>query len=277
MRPRTLLASLLAFLALLAGGAYGVGADETDGTEAQARGPGCVRPYSDLSPWNTPIGTRPIYEPDTAAHVGAIEGPLSSDPEQYTYPVYWVTAGTPSVTVTIDGMYSNVTNDNRTLRRQRGSIQVRIPADAQAASGSDAQMIIVDPTTGDEWGFWRLERSSDGWEATNGYHYNIRWNGVPPRDEEHAFGSRGAGVPYFAGLVQRCEVDRGRIDHALAFGYDYPTPAYIYPASKSDGKGTDPDLPEGARLQLNPNLSAKQIRAWGCTGPCLTIARALQR
>jgi hypothetical protein len=36
-------------------------------------------------------------------------------------------------------------------------------------------------------------------------------------------------------------------------------------------------MPEGARLQLDPTLTPAQIRAWGCTGPCLTVAKALQR
>jgi hypothetical protein len=34
----------------------------------------------------------------------------------------------------------------------------------------------------------------------------------------------------------------------------------------------------GTRLQLDPSIGAATIkRRWRCTGPCLTIARALQR
>jgi hypothetical protein len=34
----------------------------------------------------------------------------------------------------------------------------------------------------------------------------------------------------------------------------------------------------GTRLQLDPTVDARTIeREWKCTGPCLTIARALQR
>ena len=36
-------------------------------------------------------------------------------------------------------------------------------------------------------------------------------------------------------------------------------------------------LPEGARLQLDPALTTGDLRAMDCTGPCLTVARALQR
>lgn len=91
------------------------------------------------------------------------------------------------------------------------------------------------------------------------------------------FSARGASLPYLAGLVRPCELARGRIDHALAFAYDTPTREFVYPASKSDGTSAGfPDMPEGSRLQLDPTLSAGQLAAMGCTGQCVTIARALQ-
>jgi hypothetical protein len=147
------------------------------------------------------------------------------------------------------------------------------------AAGSDAQVVIVDRATGDEWGAWQFRRSGGALSAQNAYHYNVRWNGVPPRaDDGTPFGSRGAGVPYLAGLVRPCEIANGRIAHALAFAYDGPSPAHVYPATKSDGSRTGPGaLPEGTRLQLDPSLGAARIRGWGCRGACLVVARALQR
>jgi hypothetical protein len=121
-----------------------------------------------------------------------------------------------------------------------------------------------------------MQRGSGGeWTAENGYHYAAAgnaWTGVAPA----GFGSRGAGVPYLAGLVRPCEIAQGHIDHTLAFAYDDPTAQWVFPATKSDGHSTSPDMPEGARLQLDPSLTRQDIEAWGCTGPCLTIARALQ-
>jgi hypothetical protein len=92
---------------------------------------------------------------------------------------------------------------------------------------------------------------------------------------------RGAGMPYFAGLVRKWEVDQGHIDHALAFAYDSPSSAFVFPASKSDGDdfggilGTD--LPEGARLQLDPSLTDADFVRWGLSAPAKVIAAALQR
>lgn len=251
---------------------------EATGQISAVSGEGCARPYSTASPWNTPIDAHPVYHRRSAEFVARIRGPLTSDPTQYSYPVYPVAADTPLQTVRVSGVFSNV-SDERALTVQRaGTVRLPIPDGATAAAGSDAQMILVNRATGDEWGAWRLRRTGGGWKITNGYHYNIRWSGVPPRAPNgKPFGSRGAGVPYFAGLVRPCELARGRIDHALAFAYRAPAPSHVYPATKSDGVGIEGlDVPEGTRLQLDSTLSVAQIKAYGCEGPCLTIARALQ-
>ena len=77
--------------------------------------------------------------------------------------------------------------------------------------------------------------------------------------------------------MRPCEIARGRIDHALAFAYNFPTAQYVYPATKSDGDSPGPpDMPEGARLQLDPSITQAELATLGCTGPCLIIARGLQ-
>jgi hypothetical protein len=270
---------------------------------------------------------------------------LGSDPTQYTFPVYDVTSATATVPVFIAGAWSNVTSSTSLSRVSGGEeVQVPVPALAQAASGSDGQIIVIDPATGDEWGFWQFYNSSDPlssaagagqgtaaaplavgnaqadfsagqqivigqgssdaetatiasfpdanhivlsaptvrahgagetvWAmgASNGYHYNTNWNGVPPG----GFGSRGAGVPYLAGLIRPCEIAQGHIDHALAFAYQNTTAQFVYPATKSDG-GAASGMPEGAHLQLDPSISDTTIQSWGCTGACFTIAKALQK
>jgi hypothetical protein len=254
--------------------------DETaSGTASRPRSGPCVRPYSDDSPWNVPIGRKPSYDPRSETWIQTLEGELTSDPTQYTYPVYEVTDETPRVSVALSGWYSNVTDGGETLLNQRaGSAELPLPEGAEAAAGSDAQIILLDPQTGDEWGASNLERDGDGWKAWNAYHYNTAWSGVPPRDEnDKPFFARGAGVPYLTGLVRPCEVKRGRIEHALAFAYDSPSDEYVYPATKSDGVGEPDDMPEGTRLQLDPTITPKQLRRWGCTRACLTMARALQK
>jgi hypothetical protein len=209
-----------------------------------------------------------------------LDSELSSDPTQYTYPVYPVSAGTPRRRLRIDGVFSDVRGGGRSLRIRQGvTVSVPVPAGAAGAAGSDSQIVILDPSTGDEWGAWQLRQAGNGYRAQNGYHYNTRWSGVPPRSPNGSpFGSRGAGVPYLAGLVRPCEIRRGLIAHALAFAYDSPSPRHVYPATKSDGQGRGPSaLPEGTRLQLDPSLSRREIHRLGCRGACFVVARALQR
>jgi 3-phytase len=245
-------------------------------------GPSCARPYAADSPWNTPVGQAPLYHAASDFHVAALQGTLTSDPDQFTFPVYRVDTGTPVESVPVSGWFSQVSSGGSTLTNQRaGSASLPIPAGALPADGADAQIVLLDPVTGDEWGASSLERDpvTGAWTAWNAYRYNTAWSAVPPRDaSERPFFNRGAGVPYLAGLVRPCEIAQGHIGHALAFAYDSPKPSHVYPATKSDGKGIEPnDVPEGARFQLDPTLTDAEIRDWGCTGPCLTIAHALQQ
>jgi hypothetical protein len=263
------------------GGSSGDGSPATGaaraGTAVSVSSPSrnCDRAYNASSPWNTPIGEHPRRHPDSRAHVAALDRALTSDPTQYTYPVYEVGAGTPRVRVGVAGTWSDVVAGGRQIQVSRNvTVTMPVPRAAAPAAGSDAQVVIVDRRTGDEWGAWQFRRDGGGWRAENAYHYNVRWSGVPPQP----FGSRGAGVPYLAGLVRPCEIARGRIDHALAFAYDGPSAQHVPPATKSDGVRTGPGaLPEGTRLQLDPSLGAARIRSWGCRRACLVVARALQR
>lgn len=260
-------------------------------TPAPSGGDFLRRPYSDSSPWNTKIGSNPAVATDLQTGIGLIGGPITSDPSQYTYPVYIVDSSTPVGKVKLSGLYSNVTgtgSEDTTLTRVSAPVvEVPLRPEFSPAVGSDGQAIIVNPQTGDEWGFWRLAKDATGaWTATNGYHYNVYWDGHPPRSSSgSAFGSRGAGVTYFSGLVRPYEIASGRIDHALAFAFggsstiinQWPSTSWVYPAAKSDGRSTDPNsLPEGARLQLDPAITELELRARGCSQAAITIAHAMQ-
>jgi hypothetical protein len=211
--------------------------------------------------------------------VAEIEGPLTSDPTQYTYPVYEVGPDVPHERVRVDGRFSRVSHADRRLEIQDGgTVRIPIPAEARPAVGTDAQIIVIDRETQEEWGVWRARPDRRDWRIENGYRYSVRWDAVPPGDDEgRPFGSRGAGVPYLAGLVRPCEIDEGRIDHALAIAYDFPGPRHVFPATKSDGASDDPAaLPEGARLQLDPAMTPAELERAGCLDACLMFARALQ-
>jgi hypothetical protein len=83
-------------------------------------------------------------------------------------------------------------------------------------------------------------------------------------------------VPYLAGLIRPWEVEAGRIEHALAFGYTLSRlDRCVWPASKTDGDDDRPDaIPQGARLRLDPAVDVNAIAGLDAAGR--VIARALQ-
>jgi hypothetical protein len=232
------------------------------------------RPYSDDSPWNLKIGPKPVFDPNSDMYIAQFHGPFGANPNMYAKPVYEVSQSTPRKSVIVSRWYSNVINNGTKLIRQREvTVTIPIPDNAVPAKGRDAHIILWDPKTGDEWGFWQAEPQRDGtWVVRNGYHYNTNWKGVPPV----GFLSRGAGLPYLAGLIRPWELEQGRIEHAIAFAVNYPSRFHIYPATRSDGKGLPPDLPVGARLQLDPTLTDKDFQGWGLSREGQVIAKALQ-
>ncbi len=243
------------------------------------------RPYNNVSPWNLRIGPNPAYDRHSDVFVQSMTGLFGSNVAKYTMPVYEVDTKIPHVPVYFSGRYTEVDRENRRATViKEAKVFIPVPAHAVPAAGRDGQLIIWNPKTGDEWGLWRVESVANAFLAVNGYHYNTNWSGVPP----FGFFNRGAGVPYLAGLVRPWEIAQGRIDHAIAFGVNYPNKMFVYPATKSDGRDLSADvfgdgqqslmvqLPSGARLQLDPGLAEDDFDRWGLTPAARVIARALQ-
>lgn len=234
---------------------------------------GQERPYAEDSPWNMPIGPSPAYDVHSDGYTSAMKGVFGVDARRYTLPVYVVDGSTPMARVAYSGRFSEVLRKGRRVKVHRpGVVSAPIPANARPAAGRDAQIVVWNPDTGEEWGFWRIEKAGDKWLCTNGYKYNTRWSGVPP----FGFLSRGAGVPYMVGLIRPWEIEQGRIEHAIAFGMDYPSELSIFPATRSDGRGVFPNPPMGVRMQLDPALDEDDFARWGLDRTGRIIARALQ-
>jgi myo-inositol-hexaphosphate 3-phosphohydrolase len=235
-----------------------------------------MRPYSETSVWNTPIGSAPRYDThsnEMIATIGLVGGrQITSDPSQYTYPVYFADETTPRWDIPCTRYKCTIVTPEGTSRT-RQLTDVPIPPEAQPSRGTDAQMIIIDKTTYAEYDLYEVIRTDTGWSVSNGSVYNILWDGTPTK-----YGSRGAGVPYYAGLIRPLEIAGGRIEHALAFGYHHPAEdRCVFPASKTDGNSTLPyAIPEAARLQLDPSLTEADFDEIGLDRTGKIIARALQ-
>lgn len=239
------------------------------------------RPYAASSPWNTPIGDNVARDPKSDEYIETLASagkPLTSDPDQYTIPVYCIDSATQQSPVQLAGYYSSYNSAG--VRKGHGYAPlvdaIPVPQDVQAGAGTDGQVVFWDSKNGVEYAFWQFAKKNGEFTATNGYRTGTteKYQGRFP----DGLAGRGAGLPYLAGLVRPEEVKSGRIEHALAFAYQWPSKAHVYPASKSDGLGKKGvDLPEGTRLQLDPSLTEVQLRELGITTKeGLVIAKALQ-
>lgn len=205
--------------------------------------------------------------------------PLVADTTPFAPAVHTFDETTPRRTIRLAGFFSSYDagDNSRVGHGFAPTIKgIPLPASALASAGSEAHTIIWDPRSGVEYGFWKFGRDARGGiTAINGYRYHT----TPGYFGRFADGKagRGAGTSYLAGLVRPWELTRGRIDHALAFAYAAPSRRFVYPASRSDGRGDASDLPMGTRLQLDPRLTAVDFAAWKLSSPARTIARALQK
>jgi len=236
------------------------------------------RPYSADSPWNTPLPANPQVHSRSAEWINRIAF-VSIDPTQYSYPVYFANESAPVWTITCTGaakVYKGTSASDAPNKR----FTVRLPSDFTVSAGSDGQIIAVDLTNGDELDLWQVRnvnRTARTATASNG---SLLVGGMYGKGTTHptVYASRGAGVPYYAGLIRPHEIAAGRIPHALVVGCNSVGPQHVYPATKSDGP-TNGGIPEGSRIFLDPSVNLDQVRdsqnrALTATGKI--VARALQ-
>jgi hypothetical protein len=226
--------------------------------------------------WNTPIGPEPTYDSHSAEMIATIgrfnDGQITSDATKYSYPIYFANEDTPLWDVPCL-IYNCTVVTSKSTYKTEILRNVPIPPNANPSAGTDAQMIIFDRNTNTEYDLWKAERTETGWKIGNGSVYDMSWTSTPLH-----YGSRGAGVPYYAGLILPWEILNGHIDHALAFAYpEVAKDRCVFPATKTDGKSDLPyAIPEGARLQLDPTLTDENFEQMGLNRTGKIIAHALQ-
>ena len=239
----------------------------------------CQRPYKDSSIWNIPIDwsiakIHPMSDLMMNAFFESDDW-IGTDTSQFTPNMYWVSNRTPDVPVHLrENRFRDAVNDRELRYGEPASlIWMPLPLEARPAMGTDGQLVVINTDTGEEWGLNEGYIDGEGnWYASGAYRYHVDNSGIPPE----GFGQRGAGIGQLAGIVRRCEVDRGRIDHAVTLAYDYPCkpevcqqngwPAVIPPFRKTDGRGDSLfDLPEGTRLAIRPEIPKKEIEQ-ACAG-----------
>ncbi len=245
-------------------------------------------PFRFFSPsgfWNVPVPADAPLDPSSAAIVGAFRQEVAAEEaaqhgpwiniKAYSVPIYTVPAVQPTVRV-------QVLNHPRAYSLQSAWDAVPLPPTAQPAPGSDAELVVWQPSTGRLWEFWRLVHGTEGWGASwggamqnvssdSGVYTTGAWPGA-----KTSWGASATSLSIAGGLITLEDLERGQIDHALAIAVpNVRGDVYASPAQRTDGSSTSSlSLPEGAHLRLDPKLDLAALHLPRLT---LMIAEAAQR
>jgi hypothetical protein len=241
--------------------------------------------FSSTSFWNQPLAANAELDPASAALTAAFDTEVVHgyatgtapwiDTTSYSVPIYTVPAGQPTVPV-------QLLSSSPAPALQAAWSAVPIPETALPAAGTDAALVVWQPSSDRLWEFWRLGHSQSGWQAAwggamqsvssnPGVYDSSAWTGAKPW-----WGSSASSLSIAGGLITFEDLEHGSIEHALAIALpNIRAGVFASPAQRSDG--TSPSqlsLPEGAHLRLDPNLNLASLNLPPLT---LMIAQAAQR
>ncbi len=208
------------------------------------------RLFSNSSPWNVPIGSDVQLDPNSQAMVEQLSD-CCHVPTLFRFgmPIYTSTASDPTYTVKDTG------NDDAFENNQ----PIHIPATATPSPGSDHWLFIYDKTKNLIFEMWNTHKDDDTWVTETGNVYSPTGDGVLQVDGSE---QEGNGASYFGGVITHADIERGFINHALAFAIKNSSDSWRYPMRASDGDDTDSDaVPMGARLQLDPSFDCNRLPA----------------
>ena len=240
--------------------------------------------FSPTSIWNSPVPADAPLDPNSAAIAGnlvaqaSIEG-MGIATETFGVPIYVASADQPALYVKLDQGPAQAV-------LQAAFAAVPLPPGAQTAAGTDANLVVYQPSTDTMWEFWRLSQQNGQWQAewggrmvdvshSPGYYQNM----VSPSGsvlEQANWGAPATSLALVGGVITISELEGGQINHALALGITHTAAGYwAAPAQRTDGDSTDPTaVPEGAQFRLNPNIDLGALHLPHFT---LMLAEAAQK
>ena len=271
-------------------GSGGSAGGSAAGGQGGTGGSAAWRPFSNASPWNTPIGTNPAIDPNSSAMItdlSTISGQTTFwiNIQDYSVPVYWVdSTATPAVTVVAalggTGFRGGAASDSVA----GGTGTAPIPSGATPAAGTDMHLAIINRALGMEWGMWDAVPPGTGWTAGEASTIDLTGDGVRPPERDNPWwaghGPRACGFPLIAGLITEDDVTSGAIEHALVIAYSHIRSSYYTPPASSAQGTTGTAQPTGngilcgGQIQLDPTLDVTTL---GLSPVGLMIARALQK
>jgi len=254
--------------------------------------------FAEDSPWNTPIPNGAEVDPNSDLIIANLKDTLQQlgyDPPHigvnykiWTSPLHVIDSSRCPLqdvpTTNPEGaLYWTVDPDGNGVAEG-----IPIPAGVWQDPSDDGHMILVDPKLRVAWEFSCAVQVDGQWMASSIDRWDLNGLGYRPPYVGPRWwrcGVRGSGVPYIGGLLRVEELESGEIRHALALSSPInrrliTTPSADWeqeccsPAARTDGTGIGPEyIPEGARIQLNPDLD---LDSRGLSEDAKVVARALQ-
>ena len=241
--------------------------------------------FQQHSTWYEKIPATPQVMANSSNYVSDIvinRNGIGINYKEWSVPVWYAAENTPNVTVAAGTMYGAPYNLNAWLL---GWNIVPIPPEALPAGNAsnlagqkrDGHMVVVSYDRRYAWDFFGAMKDATGrWSARVIRRWDLNRDGInSPYD---LLGSvRAAPVPLLHGLIMHDEIQRGYVDHALAFAYwgAKKPDRGVYPAVKRNNGVSDRPwaMSTGFRLQLDPSLN---IDSLSLNRAGKIIAKALQ-
>lgn len=200
----------------------------------------CWRPYSDSSPFNTPVGSNPRLARNSAQIVRRLVGfGLGPSPQQggnagtsedWRHPIYFSEPDDPRFRLHFRD-YWGITTWGTSPAIE--GMRIRIPDAARPAGGSDHHMSVIDQVHGWEYGLYNVQRKPRGGGtlvASSGGRERIDGDGL-------GVDATAAYFPPAAGVIRPAELEAGRISHALFMGVLCTNGKKVHPANLHGGRG----------------------------------------
>ncbi len=196
------------------------------------------------SPWNTPVDGLPV-DPRSDEYIrnsGADRNLSTSFGNRrggWGIPINIVDRSHPTV---------RIPKTHQWIARGR----YPIPRRPRVQRPTDSHMLILQRETCRLYELYAAHRVNGQWRAQQATIWDTRKNHVLPANVVSAVA---AGTPMAAGLLNVQDARRSEIRHALNFTLPMVQRAWVYPASHTDGRMTDPGyLPMGSRIRLKASV-----------------------
>ncbi len=237
--------------------------------------------FAPTSFWYTPLPADVPLHPESANCAAdfvrqktAYYGTVSINLTAYASAVYVADANTATVRVTEWDCQKKGFSDPKLAEQWKA---VPIPAYAEPADGTDAEMTIYQPSSDTLWEFWQARKVNGQWQACwGGCMRNVSKN---PGIWQKPYGTTATGLPFLGGQITAEELQRGEIRHVLGIALvdTEKWSAVSYPANRSDGynpKDAPNRIPEGLRFRLDPAVDVDALKMHPVGK---TIAKAAQK